>query len=72
MCSSDLDAAVDAGLLHPADAEWDPWFIAELVRAVFHYYAFAPHPVDELELAKERLWQFCLSALEAGTKGVSR
>lgn len=59
----ELDAAVAAGLLNPPDVQWDSWFIAELTRAVFHFYAFAPHPADEFELAKERLWQFCLAAL---------
>lgn len=68
---AEVDAAVAAGLLNPPDTKWDSWFIAELVRAVFHYYAFAPYPVDEFELAKERLWQFCLAALGGPvTKGV--
>jgi hypothetical protein len=50
-------------LLNPADPEWDPWFLAELARSVFHYYAFAAHADGELEVVKERLWQFCLTAL---------
>ena len=37
--------------------------MTELVRSVYHYYAFAAHPEGELDLVKERLWQFCLNAL---------
>jgi TetR/AcrR family transcriptional regulator len=59
----EVTAAVKAGLLNPPDPEWDPWFLAELARSVFHFYAFAPHDDDELELVKERLWRFCLAAL---------
>lgn len=60
----EVDAAIEAGLLNPPDPEWDPWFLAELARSVFHYYAFATHDGDEeLELVKERLWRFCLTAL---------
>jgi TetR/AcrR family transcriptional regulator len=54
---------VEAGLLNPPDPEWDSWFLAELARSVFHFYAFAAHADGELELVKERLWRFCLSAL---------
>ncbi|WP_267884191.1 hypothetical protein [Mycolicibacterium setense] len=42
-------------MLNPPDPEWDPWFLAELARSVFHFYAFAPHPEGELELVNERL-----------------
>ncbi len=37
--------------------------MTELVRSVYHYYAFAAHPEGELDLVKELLWQFCLTAL---------
>jgi TetR/AcrR family transcriptional regulator len=50
-------------LLNPPDPQWDSWFMTELVRSVYHYYAFAAHPEGELDLVKERLWQFCLTAL---------
>jgi TetR/AcrR family transcriptional regulator len=60
---AEVNAAVDAGLLNPPDPEWDPWFIAELARSVFHYYAFAEHAEGELEVVKEKLWRFCLTAL---------
>ena len=29
------------GIAESADPEWDSWLLAELVRAVYHYYAFA-------------------------------
>lgn len=56
---TEINAAAEEGLLHPANPEWDAWFIVELVRAVFHYYAYAPREKD----AHERLWEFCLAAL---------
>ncbi len=55
----EINAAVDAGLLRPADPKWAAWFIAELVRSVYHYYAYVPRQAD----VKEQLWQFCLTAL---------
>jgi TetR/AcrR family transcriptional regulator len=59
----EVAAAIDAGLLNPPDPEWDSWFLAELVRSVYHYYAFAEHDDSEMEIVKERLWRFCLTAL---------
>ena len=59
----EVNAAIDAGLLNPPDPEWDPWFVAALARSVFHFYAFAAHADGELDLVKERLWRFCLTAL---------
>lgn len=55
--------AVAAGQLNPMDPQWDSWFLGELVRSVYHYYAFVGHEGAELELAKQRLWQFSLTAL---------
>lgn len=55
--------AVAAGELYPMDPKWDPWFLGELVRSVYHYYAFVGHDNAELELAKQRLWHFSLAAL---------
>ncbi|OBK79175.1 TetR/AcrR family transcriptional regulator [Mycobacterium sp. 1164985.4] len=55
--------AVVAGQLNPPDPEWDSWFLGELVRSVYHYYAFVEHEGAELEIAKQRLWQFSLAAL---------
>ncbi|HVQ51602.1 MAG TPA: helix-turn-helix domain-containing protein [Mycobacterium sp.] len=64
----EVNAAIEAGLLNPPDPEWDSWFLVELVRSVYHYYAFAEHDDDELELVKERLWRFCLTALGGVTQ----
>lgn len=58
-----VNEAVDAGLLNPTDAERDSWFVGELTRSVYHYYAFADHTQSELDLIKEQLWRFCLTAL---------
>ena len=55
----EIKAGVKAGLLAPADPEWAAWFIAELVRSVYHYHAYAPLATD----ATDRLWEFCLTAL---------
>jgi TetR/AcrR family transcriptional regulator len=60
---AEVSAAMEAGLLNPPDPEWDSWFLAELVRSVYHYYAFAEHPAGELDVVKEQLWRFCLTAL---------
>lgn len=69
----EVSCAIDAGLLNCPDPEWDPWFLAELARSVFHFYAFAARADDELEQVRERLWRFCLTALGSAThreKGV--
>ncbi|MGV0806513.1 TetR/AcrR family transcriptional regulator [Mycolicibacterium setense] len=68
----ELNAAIDAGLLNSPDREWDPWFLAELARSVFHYYAFAPRANGEVEVVKERLWRFCLTALGGAVQFESR
>lgn len=60
----EINAGIEAGLLAPADPEWAAWFVAELVRSVYHYYAYAPRQVD----VKEQLWQFCLTALGGTTR----
>lgn len=68
-----LAAASAQGQLMPHDTEWDPWLVGELVRSVYHYYAFAERAGAELEVAKERLWQFCLAGLGGSidaTKGI--
>ena len=61
---TEINACVDEGLLHPANPEWAAWFIAELVRTVYHDYVHASKPTDEM---KDHLWQFCLMAL-GGTR----
>jgi TetR/AcrR family transcriptional regulator len=64
----EVNAAVGLGLLNPSDPEWDSWFLSELARSVFHFYAFAAHADGELQLVKERLWQFCVAALGGPTQ----
>lgn len=59
----EIKSAVDAGLLKTKDPQGDAWFIAELVRSVYHYWAYAP---GDHEGVQERLWQFCIRALGAG------
>jgi TetR/AcrR family transcriptional regulator len=56
---AEINAATKAGSLRPTNPESDAWFIVELVRAVYHYYAYAPRRDD----IKDQLWQFCLAAL---------
>jgi TetR/AcrR family transcriptional regulator len=58
----ELYAAAEAGLLEPANPEYDAWLITQLAMAVFHHYAFAATDGSSLETG-ERLWAFCLSAL---------
>jgi AcrR family transcriptional regulator len=60
---TEIETAIDAGLLNPPDPEWDSWFLVVLVRSVYHYYAFAEHTDSDLETVKEKLWRFCLTAL---------
>ena len=60
----EVNAAVTAGLLNPPDPEWDTWFVAHLVRSVYHYYAYADKQGDDVEVMKENLWRFCLTALQ--------
>jgi len=57
---TEINAAVEAGLLRPANPERAAWFINELVRSVYHHYAHAPEKPPTI---REDLWQFCLSAL---------
>ncbi len=64
----EINAATKAGLLRPADPEWAAWFVAELVRSVFHYYAYAPREAG----VKEQLWQFCLTGLGGTAKSEGR
>jgi AcrR family transcriptional regulator len=64
----ELDLAVEAGLLKPANPEYDAWLITQLVLAVYHHYAFATTEESGEEIGGQ-LWAFCLAALggAAGT-----
>jgi AcrR family transcriptional regulator len=59
-----INTAADDGLLRPRNPEWDAWFIVELLRSIYHYYAYAK-PDDDLNVTKEKLWEFCRTALGA-------
>jgi TetR/AcrR family transcriptional regulator len=62
---AEVENAADSGLLHPRNPEWDVWFIVELQRSIYHYYAYAAKADDDLNDTKENLWQFCRTALGA-------
>ena len=55
-------AGAEAGLLKPADPEYQAWLITELVTVTFHYYAFAP-TVPSAEEVTDRVLTFCLNGL---------
>jgi AcrR family transcriptional regulator len=70
---AEISAAVDLGLLKGSNPQWDSWFVSELLRSTYHFYAFAPRSDGDLEAAKEQLWRFSLTALGGPiqpTKGV--
>jgi AcrR family transcriptional regulator len=58
----ELDEAVEAGLLRPANPEYDAWLITQLAMAVFHHYVFATTEESGEEIGSH-LWAFCLAAL---------
>ena len=51
-----------AGQAAPIDAERDAWLMVDLVRSVFHTYAFASldRPLEEIT---EHVWAFCLRGI---------
>ncbi len=62
---AEINSGATRGLLHPLNPEWDSWFVVELVRSIYHYYAYAMKPDDDLNVIKENLWEFCRTALGA-------
>ena len=60
---AEVNAAAGAGLLNPPNPEWDAWFVVELLRAVYHHHAYAAPGGEAIDTIKERLWQFCWTAL---------
>ncbi|MCX4090884.1 TetR/AcrR family transcriptional regulator [Nocardia sp. alder85J] len=56
----EIQKGIAAGQLRPADPERAAWFINELIRSVYHHYAYAA--VRPATLADD-LWAFCLTAL---------
>jgi TetR/AcrR family transcriptional regulator len=56
----EIRASIDAGLLPPIDPYWDGWFLNELIRSVYHHYAYTAERTPEV---REELWRFCLRAI---------
>jgi AcrR family transcriptional regulator len=62
LLQEEIDAAVAAGLLQPADPAYAAWLVTQLVRAVFHYYAFVA-PDEPYDVIAGRVWDFCVAGL---------
>jgi AcrR family transcriptional regulator len=58
----EIQAAVDAGQLHPADPEYSAWLMTQLAMSVFHHYDCAGLDEPAARIA-DRMWAFCLAAL---------
>jgi len=65
LMAAEICHATEQGLLRPRGVDWDAWFVVELLRSINHYYAYAAKTDDDLEVTKDRLWQFCRGALGA-------
>jgi AcrR family transcriptional regulator len=63
-----LIEAAAIGALSPSDPKQDARLIIELIRTMFHHYAFASldRQIDEIT---EHLWSFCLRAVGGGQEG---
>ncbi|AWK71131.1 TetR family transcriptional regulator [Rhodococcus oxybenzonivorans] len=57
---TEIRAAVERGQLKTANTAGDAWFVSELVRSVYHYWAYAPGDAEDVQ---DRLWEFVLRAL---------
>jgi AcrR family transcriptional regulator len=57
-----LDEAAAAGTVDPLDSARDAWLIVDLVRGVYHHYAYAAFDRPRDEIA-EHVWSFCLRAV---------
>jgi hypothetical protein len=69
LVARELGKAAAEGLLSPADADRDGWFVTKLVMAVFHHYAFAD-PTPDMRVIGDELWSFCYRAL-GGTRATT-
>ncbi|HWC36573.1 MAG TPA: TetR/AcrR family transcriptional regulator [Mycobacteriales bacterium] len=58
----EVRAATEAGLLRPANPDYDAWLITQLIIVVFHHYEYAPH-TESAKVIGDRLWAFCYAAL---------
>jgi len=63
-----LTEAQAAGALSPGDPEHDAWLMIELMRTVYHHYAFASLDRSLDEIA-DQLWSFCLRAVGGRPEG---
>ena len=64
----ELEAARAVGLVAPTDPERDAWLITDLVRSVFHFYAFATVDRRPEDIA-DHLWSFCLRGIGGSLDG---
>jgi TetR/AcrR family transcriptional regulator len=62
LLEEEIKAGTVAGLLRPVDVTYAAWLVTQLVRAVFHYYAFVEAEQSHEEI-REWLWAFCLGGL---------
>ena len=62
---AEVNSAAEKGVMHPRDPEWDSWLIVELLRSINHYYAYAARADEDMKVIKEKLWEFCRTALGA-------
>ncbi len=60
LLGGEIKAAGDAGLLRSTDPDRSGWLLNELIRSVYHHYAYTADRTPEMP---EKLWQFCLRAL---------
>jgi TetR/AcrR family transcriptional regulator len=60
LVSGEIKAAISSGQLPPIDPDWAGWFLNELIRSVYHHYAYTAERIPEV---REMLWEFCLRAL---------
>jgi TetR/AcrR family transcriptional regulator len=60
---AEVRAAAEVGLISLPDPHWDPWFLSELLRSIYHFYAFAARTDGDLEIVKDQLWRFSLAAI---------
>ncbi len=62
LLQEEIGAAMQAGVLQPADPAYAAWLVTQLVRAVFHYYAFVA-PEEPYDVIAGRVWDFCVAGL---------
>lgn len=63
-----IEDAAAAGMVTPNDAASDAWLIVDLVRGVYHHYAYAALDRRREEIA-EHVWSFCVRAIGGTVSG---